>query len=62
MTEELEYIKLHLGVKDNRVERLWVRSKEQANTSDAFVGVYFRPPDQKEEVDKAFYRQMKLAS
>ena len=61
MTEELEYIKLHLGVKDNRVERLWVRSKEQANTSDAFVGVYFRPPDQKEEVDEAFYKQLEVS-
>jgi len=26
------------------------------------VGVYYRPPDQEEEVDEAFYRQLKIAS
>jgi len=26
------------------------------------VGVYYRPPDQEEEVDEAFYRQPKVAS
>jgi len=26
------------------------------------VGVYYRPPEQKEEVDEAFYRQLKVGS
>jgi len=29
---------------------------------DTVVGVYCRPPDQEEEVDEAFYRQLKVAS
>jgi len=26
------------------------------------VGVYYRPPDQEEEIDEAFYRQLEVAS
>jgi len=26
------------------------------------VGVYYRPPDQEEEVDEAFYKQLQVAS
>jgi len=29
---------------------------------DTVVGVYCRPPDQEEEADEAFYRQLKVAS
>jgi len=29
---------------------------------DVIVGVYYRPPDQEEEVDEAFYKQLKVAS
>jgi len=29
---------------------------------DIAVGVYYRPPDQEEEVEKAFYKQLKVAS
>jgi len=29
---------------------------------DIIVGVYCKPPDQNEEVDEAFYRQLKVAS
>jgi len=28
---------------------------------DVIVGVYYRPPDQEEEVNEAFYRQLKVA-
>ena len=28
---------------------------------DAIVGVYYRPLDQKEEVDETFYKQLKVA-
>ena len=36
----------------------FVRIKEWANIGDAVVGVYYRPPDQEEEVGKAFYKQL----
>ena len=29
---------------------------------DVIVGVYYRPADQEEEVDEAFYKQLKAAS
>jgi len=29
---------------------------------DTVVGVYYRPPDQEEEVDEALYRQLKAVS
>ena len=29
---------------------------------DVIVGVYYRPPDQEEEADEAFYRQLQVAS
>jgi len=41
---------------------LWVRIEGQAHTGDITVGVYYRPPDQEEEIDEAFYRQMQAAS
>lgn len=28
---------------------------------DTVVGVHYRPPDEEEEVDKAFYRQLEVA-
>jgi len=49
-------------VDEKRVESLRVRIKGQAHTGDTVVGVYYRPPDQEEEVNKAFYRQLKVAS
>ncbi|GAB0207210.1 hypothetical protein GRJ2_003186600 [Grus japonensis] len=60
--EQLKCIKFCLGVDEERVESLWVRMKGQANMGDTVVGVYYRPPDEEEEVDKAFYRQLEVAS
>ncbi|GAB0193231.1 mitochondrial enolase superfamily member 1 [Grus japonensis] len=60
--EQLECIKFYLGVDEERAKSLWVRIKGQANMGDAVVGVYYRPPDQEEEVDEAFYRQLEVAS
>ena len=54
--EQLECIELGLGANEEQVESLWVRIKGQAHTGDITVGVYYRPPDQEEEVDEAFYR------
>ena len=60
--EQLECIELHLGEGDVAVESLWVRIKGQAGMGDTVVGVYYRPPDQEEEVDEAFHKQLKVAS
>jgi len=59
---QLECIELGLGADEERVEILWIRSKGQAHMGDIMVGVYYRPPDQGEEVDEAFYRQLQAAS
>jgi len=60
--EQLECIELCLGADEERVESLWVRIKGQAHMGDITVGVYYRPPDQEEEIDEAFYRQLQTAS
>jgi len=60
--EQLECIELCLGVDEERVESLWVRIKGQPHMGDIIVGVYYRPPDQEEEVNEAFYRQVQAAS
>jgi len=59
--EQLEYIEFCLGADEEQVENLRVRIKRQAHRGDTVVGVYYRPPDQEEEVDEAFYRQLKVA-
>jgi len=61
MREQLECIELCLGA-DEGVESLWVRIKGQPHMGDVIVGVYYRPPEQEEEVDEAAYRQLKVAS
>jgi len=33
-----------------------------ANIDDIFVGVYYRLPDQEEEIDEAFYKMLEIAS
>lgn len=60
--EQLECIELHLGESDVEVESLWVRIKGQAGKGDTVVGVYYRPPDQEEEVDEAFHKQLEVAA
>ena len=47
---------------DEPTESLWVRIKEQNNIGDIVVGVCYRPPDQEEQVDEAFYRELEVAS
>lgn len=59
VSEQVERIKIHLN--DEPVEILWVRIKGQANISDAVVDVYYRPPDQEEEVEEA-NKQLEVAS
>ncbi|PKU43816.1 hypothetical protein llap_5882 [Limosa lapponica baueri] len=59
--EQLECSELCLAVDEERVESLWVRIKGQANMGDG-VCVYYRPPDQEEEVNEASYGQLEIAS
>jgi len=55
-------LSLAWGQMRNKVRAIWVRIKGQAHKGDIMVGVYYRPPDQQEEVDEAFYRQLQAAS
>ena len=41
---------------------LWVKIKERTGKGYIIVCVCCRPPDQEEQVDEAFYRQLKVAS
>ncbi|XP_063280190.1 uncharacterized protein LOC134564864 isoform X3 [Prinia subflava] len=58
----LECMEVCLGVDDKQVESLWVRIKGQTSKGDTVVGVCYRLPEQEEEVDEAFYRQLEAAS
>ncbi|CAM5095768.1 unnamed protein product [Natator depressus] len=39
-------------------DSLWVKFKSVSNKGDVVVGVCYRPPDQEDEVDEAFFRQL----
>ncbi|CAM4500218.1 unnamed protein product [Lepidochelys kempii] len=43
-------------------EYLWIKFRSVSNKSDVVVGVYYRPPDQGDEVDEAFFRQLAEAT
>jgi len=60
--EQLECIELCPGADEEQLDSLWVRIKGQPHMGDIIVGVYYRPPDQEEEVDEAFYKQLQAAS
>ncbi|GAB0209132.1 hypothetical protein GRJ2_003378900 [Grus japonensis] len=49
---------LELNDGDERVECLWVRIRGKANKADIMVGICYRPPNQDEEADKIFYKQL----
>ncbi|KAK4820464.1 hypothetical protein QYF61_027746, partial [Mycteria americana] len=49
---------LELDDGDDRVECLWVRMRGKANKADILLGVCYRPPNQDEEADEAFYKQL----
>jgi len=59
--KQLECIELCPGA-DEQVESLRVRIKAQLRMGDVIVGVYYRQPDQEEEVDETFYKQLKPVS
>ncbi|CAM2112663.1 unnamed protein product [Caretta caretta] len=39
-------------------ECLWIKFRSVSNKGDVMVGICYRPPDQGDEVDKAFFRQL----
>ncbi|CAM5114317.1 unnamed protein product [Natator depressus] len=43
-------------------ESLWIKFRSVCNKSDVVVGVCYRPPDQGDEVDEAFFRQLMEAT
>ncbi|KAK4813675.1 hypothetical protein QYF61_019568 [Mycteria americana] len=53
---------LELNDGDDRMECLWVRISGKANKADIVVGVCYRPPNQDEETDELFYKQLGEAS
>ncbi|KAK4813827.1 hypothetical protein QYF61_001831 [Mycteria americana] len=58
--EGLDSLELDDG--DDRVECLWVRIRGKANKAVIVVGVCYRPPNQDEETDELFYKQLGEAS
>ncbi|RMC21511.1 hypothetical protein DUI87_02377 [Hirundo rustica rustica] len=53
-----------IGIETNEdgVECLWVRIKGKANKADILLGVCYHPPNQEEEVDNLFYKQLENVS
>ncbi|KAK4830250.1 hypothetical protein QYF61_009317 [Mycteria americana] len=49
---------LELNDGDDTVQRLWVRIREKVSKADIMVGGCFRPPNQDEEADELFYKQL----
>ncbi|TRZ19413.1 hypothetical protein HGM15179_007741 [Zosterops borbonicus] len=49
-----------IGIETNEdgVECLWVRIKGKANKADILLGVCYHPPNQEEEMDNLFYKQL----
>ncbi|RMC13342.1 hypothetical protein DUI87_10877 [Hirundo rustica rustica] len=47
-----------IETKEDGVECLWVRIKGKANKADILLGVCYSPPNQEEEVDNLFYKQL----
>jgi len=43
---------------DDMVECLWVKMRGKDNKADILLGVCYRPPNQHEEVDEVFYKQL----
>jgi len=56
--DQLECMELCLGFDEEPTESLWVKIQGRAGTGDIIVGVCYRPPDQNERADEAFYRQI----
>ncbi|GAB0182786.1 hypothetical protein GRJ2_000743900 [Grus japonensis] len=60
--DQLECMELRLGMDEEPTESLWVRIKGRTGAGDIIAGVCYRPPDQGDRADEAFYRQIGAAS
>ncbi|KAF4793362.1 hypothetical protein TURU_112092 [Turdus rufiventris] len=47
-----------IEMNDDEVQCLWVRIKGKANKADTLLGVCYHPPNQEEEVNNLFYKQL----
>ncbi|RMC20740.1 hypothetical protein DUI87_01592 [Hirundo rustica rustica] len=47
-----------IETKEDGIECLWVRIKGKANKADILLGVCYRQPNQEEELDNLFYKQL----
>ncbi|XP_065438446.1 uncharacterized protein LOC135981058 [Chrysemys picta bellii] len=56
------WTEVEMDIGDGSVESLWVRLKGAKNKGDVMLGVYYRPPNQVEEVDEAFFKQLTKSS
>ena len=54
--ECFDVVELETG--NEKVESLWVRISGKTNKASILVGVCYRPPNQDEETDEEFYRQL----
>ncbi|KAJ7427171.1 mitochondrial fission process protein 1 [Willisornis vidua] len=54
--EPLDSVELELS--SDKVECLWTRIRGKANKADILVGVGYRPPNQDDEGDELFYKQL----
>lgn len=57
-TLQLQSLEVFLGVDVEPAESLWVRIKDMIGMADMVVGVCFWPPDQEEEVDGPFCKEL----
>jgi len=56
MSGSVSVVELNAG--SNKVDSLWVRIRGKANKADILVGVSYRLPNQDEEVDEGFNKQL----
>lgn len=49
---------LWTGMSQLRVGSQWFKINRQTNTGNVMVDAYYRTPDQEEEPDEAFFRQL----
>jgi len=60
--DQLECMEICLGMDEEPMESLRVKIKGRAGTGDIRLGVCYRPPEQDERADEAFYRHIRESS
>jgi len=60
--KSIQYEELSLKNSHEQVESLWVRIRNRGHKGNLVAGVYYRPPDQGEPTDEAFFLQLQKAS